>query len=97
MDPGVGCLFTHVSREESGSKVKRVFVGEGADWGGPTCPDCNAPGGTPHHAGCDVERCPECGGQMLGCFGDPEAEYAQGQRMGGCGWLYVIRDEEVSV
>jgi Zn-finger nucleic acid-binding protein len=31
------------------------------------CPDCNiAPGGR-HHANCDQEECPKCGGQLLGC------------------------------
>lgn len=31
------------------------------------CHDCNvAPGGL-HHPGCDDERCPRCGGQLIGC------------------------------
>ena len=31
------------------------------------CPDCNvAPGGT-HHANCDQEICPRCGGQLINC------------------------------
>ena len=31
------------------------------------CHDCNvAPGGF-HHPGCDMERCPKCGGQLISC------------------------------
>lgn len=31
------------------------------------CHDCNiAPGGM-HHPGCDMERCPKCGGRLISC------------------------------
>ncbi|HSE44251.1 MAG TPA: hypothetical protein VLA89_02870 [Gemmatimonadales bacterium] len=88
MNPGVGCTLTHVSLGEDAQPVKRIFCGEGDDWGadcvGGVCHDCNAGPGQPHHAGCDIERCPKCGGQMLGCLGPPDEEF------GGCGWLYLM-------
>lgn len=32
------------------------------------CPGCKAPTGSPHHLGCDHERCPCCNEQVfLGC------------------------------
>lgn len=31
------------------------------------CHDCFAPPGTLHHPGCDMERCPMCGGQAIAC------------------------------
>lgn len=31
------------------------------------CPDCNVKDGGLHHPGCDNERCPRCGGQLITC------------------------------
>lgn len=32
------------------------------------CHDCNAVHGKMHHTGCDAERCPRCGGQLILCY-----------------------------
>ena len=41
---------------------------------GVRCHDCNIVNkkGNYHHLGCDMERCPKCGGQLIscGCWGD---------------------------
>ena len=31
------------------------------------CHDCNARIGEYHHPGCDMERCPKCGCQLISC------------------------------
>ncbi len=34
---------------------------------GQRCHDCNVAVGGQHHAGCDMEMCPRCGGQLISC------------------------------
>lgn len=31
------------------------------------CHDCNIENGGVHHPGCNAERCPKCGGQLISC------------------------------
>jgi hypothetical protein len=48
----------------------RVRYGdEQDDWGADkhSCHDCRVIKGEFHVPGCDAERCPVCGGQLLGC------------------------------
>jgi hypothetical protein len=42
---------------------------------GDRCYDCAVANSGYHHPGCDAERCPKCGGQLIscGCLDEPEA------------------------
>lgn len=52
---------------EKGAPVKRLRWGEeGWDADHP-CHDCAAKEGQLHVYGCDVERCPACGHQLISC------------------------------
>jgi hypothetical protein len=64
--------------------VERVRYGsEAEDWGADrdACHDCAVVKGELHVPGCDVERCPVCGGQVFGCdcaYDDSDAGVAYG-------------------
>lgn len=58
-----GCRATHILNTVSGKFVRRSLE----HWSDDRCHDCNAKVRTPHHFGCDVERCPVCGNQLISC------------------------------
>ena len=61
-----GCV--HIPIDHKGKKFKPIKFGEdGLGSPGERCPDCNALFGHYHHPGCDWERCPVCGGQLISC------------------------------
>jgi hypothetical protein len=62
MVPGGGCSYDAVQLQDGSTMQRRTHTdGEGY------CHDCNAAPGSYHHPGCDWERCPVCGGQIIGC------------------------------
>ena len=55
---------------KNGKEFERIRYGnEKDDWGAADhpCGDCGARRDEYHVPGCDVERCPSCGGQMISC------------------------------
>ena len=76
-----GCAVSKI--HVAGKVYKRIPVGGQGDFleGSPPdarCHDCGALMGHYHHWGCDCERCPACGLQLIVC--DCEDVYAQGKK-----------------
>lgn len=67
MTSNVGCTLVRYDGEDE----DRIPFPEDNDH---NCHDCGAPPGTLHHPGCDMERCPSCGCQAIGCSCNGESE-----------------------
>lgn len=71
-----GCTWEYaVSKGRIKRRIK--FGEEYPSWGEGRCGDCGAKEGHYHHCGCDIERCPFCGGQLISCYCD--CMYGNGQ------------------
>lgn len=53
---GISCSVVFYGRD-------RRVLHKGKD----ACHDCYCPPNGYHHPGCDAERCPKCGGQVISC------------------------------
>lgn len=51
----------------NGKIIDRIPYGESGEWSEGRCGDCGVEERQLHHWGCDMERCPKCFGQALGC------------------------------
>ena len=72
MKAATGCDEDRLIEFEDGETATPIAYGDAPhyrDQDGPTqaCHDCGAMPGEFHHPGCDMERCPQCGGQYFIC------------------------------
>lgn len=65
-----GCKCSKIIH--NGRKIKRIKFGMGEYDSGERCHDCNTSKRQYHHYGCDMEICPVCGEQLIGCECDIE-------------------------
>ena len=69
-----GCKFKCLLHKDGRKIARDKNYGDLNDF----CHDCGIPNGKGyiHHVNCDVERCPDCAGQLLSC---------------GCEWEAFVR------
>src|SRR5260370_31005995 len=77
----------------NGKTYARIRYGqESDDWGADErpCHDCAVVKGQLHVPGCDVERCPRCGGQVISCGCSHEQEAKPLQRLWESGKSRIV-------
>ena len=68
-----GCEVEAFTDFIDGIERERIVVGDERDlapeamWAEGYCGDCGADVGQPHHGRCELERCPRCEEQAIGC------------------------------
>ncbi len=60
------CSANRIIRFEDDSKDYNASTAHFTEENG-RCHDCYVKHGNYHHPGCDTERCPKCGGQLISC------------------------------
>jgi len=65
MQQADSCTYDLILFEKNGQRYTRSR--EHFDEPNGRCHDCGIKHGGVHHFGCDVERCPKCGLQLIGC------------------------------
>lgn len=71
METARSCVFPYLIHKGK-AYDRRITQEHIDDWGYTTkdrCGDCGIQmkAGNVHHYGCDIERCPICGGQLISC------------------------------
>jgi hypothetical protein len=72
MSPPESCGITLLAFDDGGERPRIALGAESDEWWlgtapHTTCHDCGVITGQIHHIGCDMEQCPRCAQQLIGC------------------------------